>query len=368
MVRLAIDRGLQPRRWQMVLVGRRRAGRHRRRARRLQLPAGLPRRARLAGRGLRPARRALRAHPAPQLQLLRPGADRAAAHAPDQRRRAGAHLRRLGRHPARRVGDDAARLRGAALPHQPRAGRRGARHHPAHLLRAQDLRDARGPAVRQGADDARAGSTACCRRICRGCAWCAPSPARRARRRATSEINRELRDLNLDVITRHQQQLPVRQPVRQPRHHRRRRLRRPAGVPPPPDPRRADRVQQLPRLSAHADHDDRLSGGDDLARRRLGAARVRAARRAARGHRRARRARRCRRWSGASSSRTCASATPAASARSCAACRFAVEPGQMVALLGTTGAGKSHDHQPDPALLRRHRRRTCSSTARTCAR
>ena len=127
------------------------------------------------------------------------------------------------RHPARRVADDAHRLRGAALPHQPRARRRGARRPSCPSSTCS-----RSSSRASGRCSARcrwrsAGSTACCRRICRGCAWCAPSPARRARRRATSEINRELRDLNLGVITRHQQQLPVREPVRQPRHHRRRR-------------------------------------------------------------------------------------------------------------------------------------------------
>ena len=35
---------------------------------------------------------------------------------------------------------------------------------------------------------------------------------------------------------------------------------------------------------------------------------------------------------------------------------FTAEPGQTVALLGTTGAGKSSLVQPDPALLRCHAR------------
>ena len=34
-----------------------------------------------------------------------------------------------------------------------------------------------------------------------------------------------------------------------------------------------------------------------------------------------------------------------------------IEPGQVAALVGPTGAGKTHHHQPDPAFLRSHLRR-----------
>ena len=34
-----------------------------------------------------------------------------------------------------------------------------------------------------------------------------------------------------------------------------------------------------------------------------------------------------------------------------------VEPGELVALVGPTGAGKTHHHQLDPAFLRSHRGR-----------
>ena len=167
---------------------RRRAGRHRRRPRPVQLPAGLPRRARLAGRRLRSARRALRAHPAPELQLLRSGADRPAAHAPDQRRRAGAHLRRHRRRAARRVAGDARRLRGrCCFAINPRARRSSA------LVddRCRSSGCCGASCGAWGRCSARVQMAlgrlnTCCRRTCRGCAWCARSPARSARRRATA--------------------------------------------------------------------------------------------------------------------------------------------------------------------------------------
>ena len=44
-----------------------------------------------------------------------------------------------------------------------------------------------------------------------------------------------------------------------------------------------------------------------------------------------------------------------------------IPAGRTIALIGPTGSGKTHPHAADPALLRRHRRRACCSTASTCA-
>ena len=62
---------------------------------------------------------------------------------------------------------------------------------------------------------------------------------------------------------------------------------------------------------------------------------------------------RCR---GASSSATSSSATPAPRNPCSAASASPREPGETVAIVGSTGCGKSHPHQPHPALLRRDRR------------
>ena len=134
MVRLAIDGGIAHRRRNAVILAVRRARRGRDRARAVQLPAGLPRRARLAGRRIRPARRPLRADPAPQFQLLRPRRDRATAYPPDERCRAGAHLRRERRRAARLGARHAARLHGAPVAPQLATGARRARVRPAALL------------------------------------------------------------------------------------------------------------------------------------------------------------------------------------------------------------------------------------------
>ncbi len=67
-------------------------------------------------------------------------------------------------------------------------------------------------------------------------------------------------------------------------------------------------------------------------------------------------------------STTCTSATPAASARSCAGSASRVEPGQTVAILGHHRLRQEHDHQPDPALLRRHRRRRADRRPRRARR
>ena len=140
-----------------------------------------------------------------------------------------------------RVAGDAHRLRGRALHASTRRSPASrSLDHPADLLTcSRSSSAAHRAAVRARADGARQAQ----RRAAGGPA----GPARGARvlrRRARggalpARSTTSCAISTSTLIARHQQQLPVREPLRQPRHHRRRRLRRPAGVPPSPDARRA---------------------------------------------------------------------------------------------------------------------------------
>ena len=72
-----------------------------------------------------------------------------------------------------------------------------------------------------------------------------------------------------------------------------------------------------------------------------GLARVRGAGQPPGGPRGARRGSRCRAWRARSSTATWASATPTARARCCGACAFSASAGEVVAIVGTSGAGKT---------------------------
>ena len=68
---------------------------------------------------------------------------------------------------------------------------------------------------------------------------------------------------------------------------------------------------------------------------------------------------RCRHW------RRCRCPSTAGRSTSCTTSRFRVEPGQLVALVGHSGAGQVDHRQPGAAALRRHRRARCGSAAST---
>ena len=115
--------------------------------------------------------------------------------------------------------------------------------------------------------------------------------------------------------------------------------------------------------AAHARHVDRPGAARD----RVGRADLRGDRRA-RGDRRRGRARSsCRPGAGRVRFEDVSLRVRRRAARCCEDIDLELEPGRTVALIGHTGSGKTTLAVARPALLRRHRRAACSSTASTCA-
>ena len=145
-------------------------------------------------------------------------------------------------------------------------------------------------------------------------------------------------------------------------------LRRPPGHRRAPDARRLHRVLRLPAhaavADAHARHLARAGpardGGRAPASSRSSTASRASSRRPAR--------RRCRAGSGHVELRDVTLHYEGASRPALRDVDLDVPAGTTVALVGATGSGKTTLVAADPAALRRHRRRACSSTAPTCAR
>ena len=144
-------------------------------------------------------------------------------------------------------------------------------------------------------------------------------------------------------------------------------VRRPPGRQRQHADRRADRVPQLPAADPDVGHDGHVRvhdgpAGGGVRRADHGGARHRAGPRPAEPPRSPS-------WTGTatSSCATRSSATPVRRSRCCPASAWTARPGEVTAIIGGTGSGKTDAAQPHPAADGRHRREPSSSTAPTSA-